>query len=720
MAVLDSLESFRGGRLPLVRQTEGSECGLACLAMIAAYHGHRVSLGTMRRRFPISAKGVTIFSLITFADRLGLACRPVRVPLEALGELALPALLHWNLNHFVVLKSISSKKAVIHDPAQGVVELPLSTISERFTGFALEFEPTGALERRDEREVLRVRQLWTRIYGLKRSLLLLGLLSLTLQALILIAPLFTQLVVDNVLGRDDVDLLNVLLIGFGMVAIGRAVVEMLRDNLLVRTGSVLSFQIVMNLFRHMMRLPHDYFEKRHIGDIVSRFGSTEVLRKMLTEDLVASVVDGLTATLTLTLMFFYSPRLALVSIFFLLIYCATRAAIFKRARAANEEAIFAKAEENTSFMETVRGILSIKVAHREEDRVRRWQPKWARVVNAYAEVGKLKVYQGFAKTLLFGIEFVLIIYLGAKLVLAGGFSVGMLFAFVFYRLEFIDKSVKLVERSVDFAMLRLHMERLSDIALNQPEDLGGPDTGNRRLQGGVELRGVSFAYAPDEPAVLHDVSFSIAPGESVAITGPSGCGKTTMAKLILGLMQPTAGTILIDGLPLDTFGRRQFRTQVGAVMQDDQLFGGSIAENIAFATEVDDDKVRHCARLAAIDFEIEQMPMQYETLVGDMGTVLSGGQKQRILLARALYREPRLLILDEGTSHLDARTESVVNQSVRSLGVTRLIIAHRLETILSADRILLFDRGRLVQEIANGGEETRRLIEERGLQWVQG
>ena len=697
MAVLDALEGIGGGRLPLVRQTESSECGLACLAMIAAYHGHRVSIGTLRRRFPVSAKGATILTLIGFADRMGLSSRAVRVPLESLGELVLPALLHWNLNHFVVLKSLSARKAVVHDPALGILELPLSEVSERFTGFALEFEPTAQFERRNEKEVLKVGQLWSRISGLKRSLLLLGVLSLTLQALTLIAPMFTQLVVDNVLARDDVDLLEVLLLGFGLVAVGRALVQVLREQVLVRTGSMLSFQIVRNLFQHMVRLPHDYFEKRHVGDIVSRFGSTEILRKMLTEDLVASVVDGLTASLTLVLMFVYSPQLALVVLAFFLVYVAFRVAIFKKFRAANEEAIFARAEESSGFMETVRGILSIKVAHREEDRVRTWQSKYARVVNSYAEVGKIKAYQNFGKTLLFGVELVLVVYLGAKLVLAGGFSIGMLLAFIFYRMEFVEKTTQLVERSVEFVMLRLHMERLSDIALTDPEQLGR-DNQNRKLKGQIEFRNISFAYAPEEPPVLEDVSFSIAAGESVAITGPSGCGKTTTAKLILGLLQPTSGTVLIDGIPLDTFGRRQFRTQVGAVMQDDQLFGGSIAENIAFGADVDEDKVRHCAQLAAIDDDIQQMPMQYETLVGDMGTVLSGGQKQRVLLARALYREPKLLILDEGTSHLDTRTEAIVNDSVRGLGMTRIIIAHRNETILSADRVLLFDRGRLIQQ----------------------
>ena len=656
-----------------------------------------------------------MFTLIGYAERLGLACRPVRVDLDDLMELDLPALLHWDLNHFVVLKSVGPTGATIHDPAAGVVKLSRQQISEKFTGFALEFEPAETFEPRKEVETLSIRQLWSRSEGLKRSLFLIALLSLTLQLLLLISPLLTQLVVDNVLARDDFDLLNVLLIGFVMVATGRAIVEALRDNVILRAGSVLSYQIVGNLFRHLTRLPHAFFERRHVGDIVSRFGSTEVLRKSLTEDLVATVIDGATAILTMTLMFFYSPLLAAVVLVTLVIYAIARFFIFIRARIANEEAILAKAEENTHFMETVRGMLSVKVGAREADRVRAWQPKFVRVVNAYGEVGRLKIAQNAARNLLFGIELVVVIYLGAGMILEGGFSVGMLYAFIFYRLEFVDKTTKLGERAVDFAMLRLHLERLSDIALANPEQGGSGGEATRRLRGAVAFCGVSFAYSPSDPEVIRDLDVKIEQGECVAITGPSGGGKTTLSKLILGLLDPTVGSIMIDGIPLDDFGRHALRRQVGAVMQDDQLFAGAIAENIAGGAEVDMDRIRRCAGLAAIAEHIEEMPMRYETLVGDMGAVLSGGQKQRVLLARALYRDPALLLLDEGTSHLDVTTEAAVNRAIRGLGITRIIIAHRLETIMSADRIIYLKGGRLIADMVNEGAPTRERLAALGL-----
>jgi ATP-binding cassette subfamily B protein RaxB len=393
----------------------------------------------------------------------------------------------------------------------------------------------------------------------------------------------------------------------------------------------------------------------------------------------------------------YRPSLGLVALAALAVYLLIRIAFFRLVRRRSLELIEAKGRESTIFIETMRAMQSIKIFTREAERGAVWMNRYAEVVRAEAVTGFLKQAFRVANELIFGLENVLIIFLGAHAALAGEMTVGMLFAFISYKQQFVDKATRLIERAIEFRMLDLHLERLADIAGTEPEPAHfRPLAYQQPLQGNVELREVSFRYAAGEPFVLRDVNFRVCAGAYVAITGPSGGGKTTLLKLILGLLEPTSGEILVDGVPLRAMGHQAFRQSVGVVMQDDQLLSGSIADNICFFDESFDlEHMTHCAELAGIHDEISRMPMAYNSLIGDMGTSLSGGQKQRILLARALYRRPRLLFMDEGTSHLDLATERQVTGAVRSLGLTRIIIAHRPETIASAARCLVLQDGRL-------------------------
>jgi ATP-binding cassette subfamily B protein RaxB len=293
------------------------------------------------------------------------------------------------------------------------------------------------------------------------------------------------------------------------------------------------------------------------------------------------------------------------------------------------------------------------------------------------------------------VETVLIIWLSVRMAIAGGFSLGMVFAFLAYRLQFATTAKNLIDRAIDLRMLSLHLERLSDIALTR-EDQGffEPDVATAPLRGEIELKGVTYAYGIHDPQVLKGVDLRIAPGEHVAITGVSGGGKTTLAKIILGLLDPTSGEVLVDGAPLQRMGRRAFREQVAAVLQDDLLFAGTIAENVAGFDEVDPERLAAALEAAAVAQDIAAMPMKHLSLVGDMGSALSGGQRQRILLARALYRRPRLLVLDEGTAHLDLAHERAVNANISAMGITRIVIAHRRETIEAADRVITLADGK--------------------------
>ena len=694
------LLNFSGRRtLPIIQQTEMAECGLACLAMIASYHGHDIDLNTIRRHYPISLRGTTLQTLMQTADKMDFACRPLRLELDELDQLKTPTILHWDMNHFVVLKSVSKKYIVIHDPAQGMRKLSFAEVSKHFTGVALELTPTPKFQPKDEVRKIPLSMFWQRMVGLKGALVQVFLLSVALQIFSLISPQYMQFVVDDVLHSFDVHFLKVLALGFLLLMLIEVGTTALRSLLVMSFSSMLNIQMAANLFRHLIRLPLPYFEKRHIGDIVSRFGSLGQIEKLLTTGIVQAIVDGMMAIATLIMLFIYSPFLASLVIVALLGYSVIRFLWDRRLKALTEETIIAAAKENTNFMETIRATQSIKIFGKETQRQVLWQNRNAEKINSGIRMNKLKIAFTVINTLLFGIENILVVYFGAKLVMANAFTVGMLYAYMSYKQQFIGKAVALIENFIELKMLGLHLERLGDIILEEPEVQEGGMLVAPELQGGIRLENISFRYSENEPYILKNINLTIKPGESVAIVGPSGCGKTTLMKVMMGLFTPEEGKVFIDDIELDKLGMKNFREQIGAVMQNDQLLSGSISENISFFDpQFDQLQIEKCAQLAVIAHDIAAMPMGYNTLIGDMGMTLSGGQKQRVVLARALYKQPKILFMDEATSHLDVALEQAVNQAIKHLNTTRIIIAHRPETIRSADRIFVFTPQGLIEQ----------------------
>ncbi|MFC3033273.1 peptidase domain-containing ABC transporter [Pseudoalteromonas fenneropenaei] len=688
------LRFWDSSKLPLILQSEAAECGLASLAMVAGYHGFHTDLVSLRQTFNISIEGCTLLDIMHFGEKLGLASRPLRIELEELELLQTPCILHWDLNHFVVLKKANNKRIVIHDPGNGEKTYSLEEASKHFTGVALEMLPTKEFEKREQKPTLKFSDFWSRISGLKRSLLLIFSLSLLLQVFTLASPYYIQLVIDDVVLTGDTSLLTVLALGFFLVLVFETGTNMLRGFTLLHFGNQMNIQLGANLFHHLVRLPLTYFEKRHMGDVVSRFGSLQQVKQLLTTGVIEAIIDGLMAIITLAMIFFYSPTLSLVVLAAVVLYALVRVAMYRPFRAISEQEIMARAEENSNFMETVRGIQTIKLFGSEVKREGQWQNRYAKAINQSIRLGNFQIGYDAINRILFGVENILVVFLAAKLVIAGGFSTGMLFAFMAYKRQFMDKTAKLIEKFIEFKMLGLHFDRIADIALTDREILQPAQFKKHVVQGGIELRNVTFRYSDATPNVLNDLSLTIQPGESVAITGPSGCGKSTLLKIMLGLIQPSSGDILIDGVPLAQIGARQYRQQIAAVMQDDELLSGSVADNIAFfESPLDMQRVVYCAELAAIHDDISAMPMGYDSLIGDMGSSLSGGQKQRIILARALYKNPQILFMDEATSHLDTKLEADINEAVSRLKITRIIIAHRKETIASASREIKLKKG---------------------------
>ncbi|UAB79370.1 peptidase domain-containing ABC transporter [Erythrobacter sp. SCSIO 43205] len=683
-------------KVRLIRQTEVAECGLASLTMVANYHGFDVDLGTMRRKYSPSLRGAPLRALIGLADQIGLTPRAVKLPLEELQNLHMPAVLHWDLNHYVVIEAVKGGKALIHNPDGRSTWMPLTEVSDHFTGVALELRPSSDFDKKSLRDRLKLSQLWQSMTGLKRALVQILLLSLVLQAFVLASPYYMQIAIDNALPALDGDLLTVLAIGFGLFTLINVIASLLRSFVLLNAGTSVGYGLATNIARRLFRLPIEWFEKRHTGDILSRFQSVAPIQNLLTQGAVAALVDGVMAVFTLAVMFFYSPLLAMIAIVAFLLYGAARLISFSFQREAEEATIITGGKEQTTLIESLRGMVTLRLFGRETLRHALWQTKLTDSVNATVRLSRIGIWQSSANLLIFGIENILTIWLAVGFVIEGaGFSVGMVFAYIAYKNQFISKSAALIDQAIQFRMLGLHLERLSDIALSDEDRsfADGQET-HTALKGSIELKDIFYRYSPSDPMVLQGVNLKIEQGEHVAITGPSGGGKSTLLKIMLGLVEPEGGEVLVDGIPLPRFGYKSFHRQVAAVLQEDSLFAGSIADNIAlFDDEVDMQRVVGAAAAASIHEDIAAMPMQYETLIGDMGSTLSGGQKQRVLLARALYRQPKILFMDEGTAHLDSKHEAAVNEAINMMGITRIIIAHRQETIDAADRKLVLAGG---------------------------
>ena len=679
----------RRRRLPMLLQTEAAECGLASVAMVGCFFGHDIDLPSLRQRESLSLKGMTLTQLIAVAGRLDLATRPLRVEMEHLRHLRTPCILHWDLNHFVVLKQATAKFLVIHDPAQGVRRMRIEEASQHFTGIALELWPAAQFKAQKERQSISIQGLMGEVHGLKRGLAQVLLLALALEGLVLVGPFYLQWVIDQVLVTHTASLLGVLVLGFLLLTVFQVAVTAMRAWSIVWISATLSVQWIGNLFGHLLHLPLAFFEKRHIGDVVSRFGSVQIIQQTLTTQFVGAILDGLMSIITLVVMALYSVPLTGLVLAAFALYAVLRWGIFRPLRRATEDHLVYAARQQSDLLESIRGMQALKLANQQDHRRARYANTLVDTTQRAIAIQRWTLAFQASNGLVFGAERVLVIGLAALLVLRGEFSVGMLVAFVAYADQFTQRAGNLIDHWNEFKMLGLHAERVADIALTEPEaqlhgTYTGPDPEPR-----LEVQNLSFRYAGSEPWVIRDLSFSIAPGESLAIAAPSGTGKTTLAKLVLGLLEPTEGTILFGGIDLRTLGLAHYRSQVGAVMQEDSLFTGSIVDNISlFDPETTPLKVEAVARQAQIHDEIAAMPMGYQTLVGDMGSSLSGGQKQRVLLARALYRKPKFVVLDEATSHLDVRTEQKVTGSLKRLKLTKLVFAHRRETLESADRVI--------------------------------
>jgi ATP-binding cassette, subfamily B, bacterial CvaB/MchF/RaxB len=678
--------------LPVIYSTEAAECGLACVAMVGRYYGHHINLNGIREKYPFSISGVALGNLIRLANKLGFGTRALKVEMSALGKVKMPAILHWDLSHFVVLKSITRSGIIIHDPASGKRTLTAAEFSKHFTGVLLELTPAAQFEKIDALTPTKINSLWSHSTGLWSAVAQVLLLSLILQIVTFAAPFQIQLVIDGAIGHSDVSLLNILFIGFALLVIMQAGLEAVRTWAVQIFGNLLSYQMVGNLVRHLLHLPSEFFEKRHIGDILSRVGSTEAIQDALSRGIVTALIDGCMAMIAVAIMFLYSPLLTGIVLAGVAVNLLAALAFFPVMKERQQEQLIASANERSYLMESIRAATTIKLMGREAEREGSWRNLYAKVINTTLSLGRYQISTAAIQSAVTGILTCLVIYFGARSILSGvGFTIGMLYAFLSFRQIFSDRFTSLINQGIQFRLLYLHLERLGDIVAAPVESSGQPVIG-LDVEGAISLKSVSFRYSAYDPWVLKDFDLDVAAGEFLAITGRTGCGKTTLLKLMLGLLTPTEGQIFLDGRPATAELWQAWREKVGLVAQDDRLLSGTIADNISFFDpERDMARIEASARASQVHEEIIRKPMQYLSLIGDMGSSLSGGQKQRILLARALYRQPNILLLDEGTANLDQATEAMIGELVSTMTITRIVIAHRPELLQRASRVIVID-----------------------------
>lgn len=685
-------------KIPLILQSEMAECGLACLAMILGFYKYHLSLMQLRRQYKITMRGVTIDQLKNIAQDIGFVAKVLRIDINQFSSLQLPCVIHWDMNHFMVLHKVSSDYILVHDPARGPRRLSFREIDKSFTGIILELTPRETLRQISKPVIQSVVIVNGLIKKYSFDIFRLVGISCLIQILYISGVTFVQKSIDSSANSTHESILYVFLAALLGIKIIEFCTVGIRSIMVTSLGTLINHEFGKVVMRHLISLPIAFFENRHTGDMMSRFGSVDKIRSTLTEGVVEGLVDGIVSVIVLVFMYILNPLIATIVLVFAFLYFLSRFYYHCKSRQRQEEALHTKAAELSHFMETIRSIPSIKIFAKESDRLRGWSIKFVSSLNVIAQIAWHKIFYDSVKNLLFAIEFTITLALSCLLMENHKITLGILYAFLSYRLQFTTAISNLVDKIQDFRLLRLHIDRLDDIVSESAELPGAgflcSDCDNK-TDGDLNLSNISFAYSQYEIPIINNLNLVIKSGECIAITGPSGCGKTTLLKIMMGLLQPTAGLMQISRKSIYPNHVYCYRKMISAVLQDDILFSGTIIDNISFFDpSVDVERVYKCASLAGIIDEINFFPMRFNTLISDMGSMLSGGQKQRILLARALYANPIILFLDEATSHLDSKKEQEVNLAIRSLGITVIMIAHRKETILMADRVFIMEKVR--------------------------
>ena len=686
-----------GGRrhrrsVPVVLQQESAECGLACLAMVAAYYGNRTRLDTLRNLHGLSGRGATFRDLLLTAKQLQLTARPLRLAISELRHLRLPAVLHWRMDHFVVLVRGGRRRYLIHDPATGRRKVDRTEFDECFTGVALELAPDQGFRKHSDRKTLSFADFAGSFRHLYRYLGLMFCLLLSTQVLALAPPIATQILIDELVLGQDREWLYRALGGLTLLMLVGVMLDGLRRWISLFTGTNLAVDSSVSVLNHLFRLPATFITRRHAGDLMSKLESLTPIRQALTDDVINSIVHSGVLLTTLSIMFLYSTWLTAVSLAGFALSAIVMAMTLPASRRFQEQAIIHTASQNSSLLESLRACDVVQALGLEHLRLTQWQNHFSDATNARVREGRLSIVQKTGTGIVGVFEQVLFLGIGIAGVLDQHLTLGVLFAFMSLRGRFGSAALGLAEAAQNFFLLKVHTSRLSDIVLAETTPANPPGAIQSTIKGSLKAERLSFCYAADT-WIVQDFCCDIAAGVNVVITGPSGCGKTTLLKLLAGHLPANSGQIYVDNMEMALWNRDALRRQTSSVLQNDVVFQGTVTENIsAFETVPDLVRLREAAIIAEIWPDIQGLPMKLQTQISDMGKNLSGGQVQRLVLARALYRKPVILFLDEATSHLDVVTERRVLQNINDLGITVVSVAHRPDAIDRAEQIISLSR----------------------------
>ncbi len=685
-------------------QSEANECGLTCLAMVANYHRHDIGLSYLRALFPLSRSGMTLGDIVELADGLGLDAGGYALSnVSELANVALPAILHWNGNHFVVLESIKAGRYRVHDPEFGLRLYDQADMERMFSGIVLEFAPRMDLKQFKAERKLTLIELIRATRGLGGTLWQIALVSAAIALLGLATPVLLQVSLDVVIPQVDLDLLQVLAIGLALMMIFEALGRWLRDFVTLRASTLLQLQFTRNVVGHAFRLPLTYFELRHPGDFVARVDSVEHVKTYLVGGLVTAFADSLTSILLIGMMFYYAPPMAFAVLLTLAAVLAMRFLTFPKLNQATAGSLEARSEERGRLLDGLRRVDSLKAHNGTELFALRWFESFTRFANLDFRARKAGLDAELMMHVVIALSTVTTLYMGITGVIANALTIGTLYAFFALRSDFFERVNLLTHSLMQLSALKVHLQRLDDVIGQEPETGIEESKFQRQLRKEVRLEDVTVQFGRADEPILTGASLTIdiERAETIAIIGTSGSGKSSLMKILASLHEPAHGRVVVDGAPLDQFGRRAYRDNLGVVFADDGLFSGTVADNLSlFDPSVSRAEMEAALVRVGLAEEIERLPQGFATQISEENGLLSTGQRRRLILARALCRRPRLLLLDEVTANLDPETETALVDSLRSVRAAKVFVTHSERLLDQVDRVLRIENRRLVEVTA--------------------
>lgn len=693
---LERLGTLFRSEIPFVQQTQATDCGAACLTMVLGYFGRHVYIEEVRNVLAVGRDGVSALAIIDAAASFDLSGRGVRIDVDDLDELDPGTILHWDLAHFVVFDRVEGDAVFVLDPAVGRRRIGHEEVSKSFSGVALLLEPSDSFVK----QAKPTNPVWSfvrRALSSSHELRRLIVVSLLIQALGAVLPILNGRIVDLVIPRGDHHLLFVMSVGLAGIIFFQFFTTVVRSQLLVNLRTRIDARMTLGFLDHMLALPFSFFHRRSAGDLALRVQSNETIREAMTSSVLSSAFDGTLVLSYTALLFWASPLMAGVALLLAMLQLVLFVASRRRLKDLITDSHHKKGLAQDALLEILAGVETLKSMGAEQRAAQRWASAHVDVLNVDLKRGRIVAWaDGLTGTVRTASPFVILV-VGTLEVLAGKLTLGQMLATTSLATAFVLPVSNLVNNMGQFQLIGTLLERLNDVLLQSREQESGKRPAPA-LSGSLTMRELSFRYAERAPWAVRGVSFEILPGQIVALVGRSGSGKSTLASLLYGLYSPTDGSVEYDGINLWSMDLRTVRRQLGTVVQKAEIFGASVRSNITMGdSSIPLDVVRRAAKVACIDHEIMALPMGYDTVLTGGGGGISGGQKQRIALARAIVRNPKILILDEATSALDAITEHEVHDKLASLGCTRIVIAHRLSTVKRADVILVMENGALVE-----------------------